>query len=275
MRRFWIHHVLPAAFCLRPAAGGGAGVRRRPGRTPAATTSPASQTSAIDWLILALGLSLFAAQTALAWRALRWRTPTSTSRPDRWLTHLSQAAEWFPLLGLIGTVAAILQTFSSITPGVDADAAGHHPKYAPAITATGSGLFMALVNILPTWIVAVGRDLIRRLAGAAPPPEPPRPGKVADGLLERGRGASRDHPAAPVRHPVLHPAHRRAHPPVLHLPADAVREQPPGPGGREGAAPEPPPAPPPADVQELQRQLAEARRRLDRPSGSGPAWPTA
>jgi hypothetical protein len=38
-------------------------------------------------------------------------------------------------------------------------------KYAPAITATGSGLFMALMNILPSWIVAMGRDLIRGLAG--------------------------------------------------------------------------------------------------------------
>ena len=33
------------------------------------------------------------------------------------------------------------------------------------ITATGSGLFMALMNILPTWIVNAGRDLILLLAG--------------------------------------------------------------------------------------------------------------
>ena len=37
--------------------------------------------------------------------------------------------------------------------------------YAPAITATGAGLLMALANILPTWTVMVGRDLIRVLAG--------------------------------------------------------------------------------------------------------------
>jgi len=42
-------------------------------------------------------------------------------------------------------------------------------KYAPAITATGSGLFMALMNILPTWVVGLGRDMIRSLAGGAPP----------------------------------------------------------------------------------------------------------
>ena len=87
-------------------------------------------------------------------------------RPDRWLTHLAQAAEWFPLLGLIGTVAAILQTFSSITPGSQPTPQEIIKKYAPAITATGSGLFMALANILPAWMVVTGRDLIRSLAGS-------------------------------------------------------------------------------------------------------------
>ena len=43
---------------------------------------------------------------------------------------------------------------------------------APAITATGSGLFMALINILPAWIVLLGRDIILLLSGAEPkPPE--------------------------------------------------------------------------------------------------------
>jgi hypothetical protein len=74
------------------------------------------------------------------------------------------------LLGLLGTVAGILQTFSSIQ--------GPTPPeriimlYAPAITATGSGLFMALINILPTWVVLLGRDLIRALGGEAEPAEP-------------------------------------------------------------------------------------------------------
>ena len=31
----------------------------------------------------------------------------------------------------------------------------------PALTATGCGLFMALINILPLWITMIGRDLIR------------------------------------------------------------------------------------------------------------------
>ena len=67
-------------------------------------------------------------------------------------------------------MAAILQTFSSIAPGTSPSPQEIIRKYAPAITATGSGLFMALLNILPTWIVLLGRDLIRSLAGH---PEPP------------------------------------------------------------------------------------------------------
>ena len=40
-----------------------------------------------------------------------------------------------------------------------------------AITATGGGLYMAFINILPVWVVSIGRDLIRSLAGVAQPPD--------------------------------------------------------------------------------------------------------
>src|SRR5207249_5668217 len=127
------------------------------------------RSSPMDWLILALGALLFLLQTVLAWQALRWRGEAFDDRPDRWLNALAQAAEWFPLLGLLGTVAAILQTFSSIHGSITPQEIIR--KYAPAITATGSGLFMALMNILPTWIVSTGRDAIRSLAGPAPAAE--------------------------------------------------------------------------------------------------------
>src|SRR4051812_37288851 len=127
----------------------------------------------IDWLILGLGTVLFFFQTIFAWRALRWRGEDFDERADRWLNHLASAAEWFPLLGLIGTVAAILQTFSSIgAPGAGPEEpppAVITRKSPPAITATGSGLFMALMNILPTWVVLLGRDIIRSLAGGPAP----------------------------------------------------------------------------------------------------------
>ena len=72
------------------------------------------------------------------------------------------------MLGLIGTVAGILEAFQASSGG----GAAIEPRIiAPAITATGSGLFMALINILPTWIVLLGRDLILLLSGTGSEPE--------------------------------------------------------------------------------------------------------
>jgi biopolymer transport protein ExbB/TolQ len=92
-----------------------------------------------------------------------WRSTSFDERPDRWLSSLAQAAEWFPLLGLLGTVAGILQTFSAFKGQVSAP--DIIAQFAPAITATGSGLFAALLNILPTWVVLLGREMILTLAG--------------------------------------------------------------------------------------------------------------
>lgn len=117
--------------------------------------------SPFDWIILGLGLVLFVMQFVLAWQALRWQNTGFNQRPDQWLSHLAQAAEWFPLLGLLGTVAAILHTFGSIVPGSSPTSQEIIRKISPAITTTGSGLFMALMNILPVWVVVAGRDLIR------------------------------------------------------------------------------------------------------------------
>jgi hypothetical protein len=127
--------------------------------------------SPIDWIIIGLGFTLFIAQVWLTWRALLWREQAADFDPrsERWLSHLAQGAEWFPLLGLIGTVVAILQTFGSLLPGARPEPSEIIRKYAPAITATGGGLYMAFINILPTWVATVGRDLIRSLGGYAQP----------------------------------------------------------------------------------------------------------
>jgi len=116
--------------------------------------------SRMDWLILGLGFFMFAVQIILSWRALTWRGTTFDERPDRWLSNLAQAAEWFPLLGLIGTVTGILETFHELGSKPRVETREIIRLYAPAITATGSGLFMALINMFPTWIVLLGRDLI-------------------------------------------------------------------------------------------------------------------
>lgn len=172
MRRRLIQFVLPLILCVIPflAAGAVASAIERGARE-----FYLDHLTWMDVLILTMGAGLFVLQMLLAYRALRWRGMTFDERPDPWLSNLAQAAEWFPLLGLLGTVAAILQTFSQITTFTPQEII---KSYSPAITATGSGLFMALINILPSWIVPVGRDLIRALGGgetpalASPPPVP-------------------------------------------------------------------------------------------------------
>ncbi len=163
MRRTLIQAVLPLCFCAVPLL---AAVLVAAALPSAARSYYIQHLTTFDLFILGLGALLFLVQTLFAWRALRWLGADFDPRPDSWLTQLGQAAEWFPLLGLLGTVAAILQTFGSITGPTAPEKI--ISLYAPAITATGSGLFMALVNILPTWVVQVGRNLIRTLGGAEP-----------------------------------------------------------------------------------------------------------
>jgi hypothetical protein len=160
MRRLLIQRILPMIFCLLPLL---AAVLVAAALPTDAQKYYASKISSIDWLILSLGAVLFLAQTLLAWRALQWRSGGFDERPDRWLSNLAQAAEWFPLLGLLGTVAGILQTFSTMTGQVPPEQI--IKLYTPAITATGSGLFMALINILPSWMVLVSREVILALGG--------------------------------------------------------------------------------------------------------------
>lgn len=172
MRRFWIHNVLPVAFAVVPLLAAALLFFAVP-RDARGHYLDRVQTSPIDWIIITLGFTLFAVQVGLSWKALRWQETDFDTRADRWLSHLAQGAEWFPLLGLIGTVVAILQTFNLITPTTSPTPQEIIRSYAPAITATGGGLYMAFINILPVWVVSIGRDLIRSLAGFAPPPEPP------------------------------------------------------------------------------------------------------
>ena len=166
MRRFWIRRVLPLLFCLMPL----------PPALVVAVAIPEKARdfylkqivhSQMDWLILGLGLVLFLAQLRLSWLALQWRGSGFDERSENRLSHLAQAAEWFPMLGLIGTVAGILQTFSGITGPTSPQQIIQ--LYAPAITATGSGLLMALINILPLWVVQYGQEKIRSLGGGVAP----------------------------------------------------------------------------------------------------------
>ena len=160
MRRLLILTVLPLVFCAVPLLTAGVIAASLPAQ---ARTFYLEHLTTLDWFILGLGAILFVVQILLAWRAMQWRGLSFDERPDGWLSNLAQAAEWFPLLGLIGTVAGILQTFAGINGSMEP--AEIINRYAPAITATGSGLLMALLNILPGWVVLLGRQLIQTLGG--------------------------------------------------------------------------------------------------------------
>ena len=160
MRRTLIRSVLPLLFSAVPPLAALLIVAALPA---GAREFYLAHLTPLDVLILALGGVLFVLQLALAWRALRGHDTGFDERPDAWLSTLAQAAEWFPLLGLIGTVAGILQTFAGIKGPVPPERI--IMLYAPAITATGSGLLMALLNILPSWVVLLGRQLLQALGG--------------------------------------------------------------------------------------------------------------
>jgi hypothetical protein len=164
LRRSLIQLVLPVAFALLPVLAAGLIVVTLP---PIAREFYREHVTPFDLVILILGSFLFLVQTCLAFAAMRWQGTTFAEWPDPWLTRLAQSSEWFPLLGLIGTVAGILQTFSQVTGTTTPDKIIQ--MYAPAITATGSGLLMALLNILPAWTSLVGRGLILALAGEPKP----------------------------------------------------------------------------------------------------------
>ncbi len=166
MRRWLIRTILPLVFCSLPPIAAALIVAAMPAE---ARDFYAHRLTPLDMLMIGLGSTLFVIQMLLSWRGLQWRERGFDESVDPWLSHLAQAAEWFPLLGLIGTVAGIMQTFASF--GASGEAVTQQmviAKYAPAITATCSGLFMALLNILPTWVLMIGRDVILSLAGAPP-----------------------------------------------------------------------------------------------------------
>ena len=168
MRRILIQYVVPLCFCLVPFFAAALVVVCIPRD---ALNFYFHHFGPMDGLIIGLGFFLFVLQILLCWRALRWRDTAFDEGADRWISHLAQAAEWFPMLGLLGTVAGILQTFSALSSTTDPSGSIRaqliFQQYSPAITATGSGLFMALINILPTWLVLMGRDLILTLGGSA------------------------------------------------------------------------------------------------------------
>ena len=173
MRRILIQFLLPFLMCILPLLAGFLVAVAIPRLAMSFYLEYLFQeNSYLDWLILGSGSILFLLQTGLTWKALRWQGHDFDHNPDRWLKSLAQTAEWFPILGLLSTVAGILQTFGRIgSDSLDLGTSAIIASYAPAITGTGSGLFMAFLNLMPFWVVQFGRDLIMTLGGNRVVPE--------------------------------------------------------------------------------------------------------
>ncbi|MER3415146.1 MAG: hypothetical protein C4297_02910 [Gemmataceae bacterium] len=163
LRRLIIRWLLPLVFVMPILLLGPLVVSFIPERAIAVYVDnlPVSR---LDWLILSVGVPIYLTQIVLAWRALEWQGQDFNHRPDAWLLRCYQTAEWFPLLGLLGTVTAILQTFSTVGAQENVPTREIIRLYAPALTTTGSGLAMTFLNLVPNWVVAMGRNLIQRLA---------------------------------------------------------------------------------------------------------------
>lgn len=155
-----IHYVLRPCFCVLPILAAVLVAMVLPHE---AMSFFLQHIGPMDYLILGLGTVLFVLQLGMCWKSLEWQGTRFNEGPDKWVANLLQAAEWFPMLGLLGTVGGILQTFGGIHTKIQP----HEiiQKYAPAITATGCGLYMAFINILPQWVIVMGRDLILLLGG--------------------------------------------------------------------------------------------------------------
>jgi hypothetical protein len=166
VRTLIIRQILPSLLCLLPVAAGLLIVVAVPERAMTFYLESITH-SYLDWFILALGTCFFLLQLLLAWRGLRWQSRSFDERGDALLQRIYQAADWFPLLGLFGTLVGILQTFARISEQEAVAQREIVSLYAPSLTTAASGLLMAFLNIVPLWLVSVGRSVILSLA--APP----------------------------------------------------------------------------------------------------------
>lgn len=117
------------------------------------------RTSGIDWFILALGSALVAAQLLGLALRYRGRSVLFVQGLDRYRTVCLLLTELLPLLGLLGTVLSLMNTFRGFET-----AAGDAPNmsamvqaFAPALSTTISGLLMILPNLVLNallWLVA-------------------------------------------------------------------------------------------------------------------------
>lgn len=102
-----------------------------------------------DWVILSVGAALFLFQAFAVFMRYASDRVLFVQHLGRVQSACLQWTEILPVLGLIGTVVAMLNTFSEFEVSAESgvNIAGVIQRFAPAMTTTLSGLFMVVVNL--------------------------------------------------------------------------------------------------------------------------------
>ena len=105
--------------------------------------------SPFDWIILSVGTALFLFQLFAVFMRYASNRVLFVQHLGRIQSACLQWTELLPVLGLIGTVMAMLNTFSEfdVSPETGVNIVGIIQRFAPAMTTTLSGLFMVVINL--------------------------------------------------------------------------------------------------------------------------------
>lgn len=123
-----------------------------------------ARNSHLDWVIFAGGSLLVAAHFALLVGRWSGRRVFFVQDLDRYRTVCLLLTDLLPVLGLLGTVLALMNTFDSFrvaNPGKAPDLSQMVRAFAPAMSTTISGLMMIVPNLILNailWLAYPTRD---------------------------------------------------------------------------------------------------------------------
>lgn len=106
--------------------------------------------SPVDWLIVVTGLCLFFVQTWFFVGHLFRKRFAYVQNLKKWQETFLVIAELLPLLGLLGTVYSLMQTFGTFQAfkaGAKVDLSLMIQNFAPALSTTFSGLILVIPNL--------------------------------------------------------------------------------------------------------------------------------
>lgn len=105
----------------------------------------------LDWVILLLGVVLLIAHGYGLWKRFEGRAVMFVQDLDRYRTFCLLVTELLPVLGLLGTVLSLMQTFKTFQTASDGDAPDLSlmiQSFAPAMSTTISGLLCVAPNLV-------------------------------------------------------------------------------------------------------------------------------